>query len=326
MKLLLSTGVALGLAALSLALAAPAAAQPVGELGTLTAGPYSSAQGVMTGNYVAGAKLATTVAYTNTSSVRQDSICITAQVLGNGYAQGLQGFFGPAQSVAPYTGLGTFGLGDVELPGPGSYLVQISAYAYDRSNQKWLNGPTRVYWLFPLAAPLPVELVSFAAAAAADSVTVGWETASERNCDHFEVQRSTNGSTWYPRARIRGHGTTSVHHRYHYTEAQLLMRVYYRLRQVDVDGSEHFSPVVALAPTPVAVDVAKVYPNPARDQAQLSAPVGVVVHFLDEAGRQRRQQTLDATGTLDLRGLPAGSYHLIVGDGSHATRTRLAVF
>ncbi|MGI4866162.1 MAG: T9SS type A sorting domain-containing protein [Janthinobacterium lividum] len=301
-------------------------AQPVGNLGTLQVGPYqSSATGVLTGRYLPSAHLATTIAYTNTSTVRQDSLCFTAQVLGNGYAQGLQGFFGKHQSVAPYVGQATYGLGDVELPGPGSYLVQVSAYAYDRSTQKWLNGPTRVYWLFPLAEPLPVSLVNFAAAAGADSVTVAWETASERNCAYFEVQRSTNGSTWHPRKQVAGHGTSSAAHRYRYTEAQLLVRVYYRLRQVDVDGSEHFSPVVALAAKPVAVAVVA-YPNPAHEQAQLTAPPGVLVRFYDEAGRQRRQQTLDETGTLDLRGLPAGSYHLLIGEGTHPSQTRLAIF
>ncbi|MGI4866113.1 MAG: T9SS type A sorting domain-containing protein [Janthinobacterium lividum] len=300
-------------------------AQPVGSLGTLTVGPYQSdAGGHLTGRYVPGAKLATSIAYTNTSTVRQDSLCFTAQVLGNGYAQGLEGFYGKPRAVAQYTGQDTYGLGNAELPGPGTYLVQVASFVYDRPGQRWLSGPVRIYWLVPLVEPLPVQLVSFAAAAAADSVTVAWETASERNCQYFEVQRSTNGSTWQLRTKVAGHGTSSAAHRYRYTEAQLLMRVYYRLRQVDVDGSEHFSPVVSLAARPVAVAVAA-YPNPAHDQVQLTAPAGVVVRFYDEGGRQRRQQVLDATSTLDLHGLPPGSYHLLVGEGSSATRTRLVV-
>lgn len=311
---------------LTLASFYPVLAQPVGALGTLQVGTYTSnAQGVLTGRYVRGAKLATVVSYTNTSSQRQDSLVFTAQVLGNGYAQGLEGFFGKLQAVPQYTGRATFGLGDVELPGPGSYLVQVSAFAYDRSTQKWVSGPTSIYWLFPLADPLPVGLVSFSAAAAADSVTLAWETASETNCKGFEVQRSTNGSTWVPRRFVAGHNTATSRHRYYYTERQLQLRTYYRLRQVDYDGSEHFSPVVVLAPTPVAVAVAQVYPNPARDQAQLTAPAGVLVRFFDEAGRERRQQTLDDTNTLNLRGLPPGSYHLTVGEGPHAPRTRLVV-
>ncbi|RYY14235.1 MAG: T9SS type A sorting domain-containing protein [Cytophagaceae bacterium] len=319
--LLLAAGLC-GLAAL----AAPAQAQSVGSLGTLTAGPYqSSATGTLTGPYQAGANLPCTIAYTNTSTAPQDSLCFTAQVLGNGYVQGLQGFFGKSQAVAQYTGQASFGLGDITLPGPGSYLVQVAGFAYDRPSQKWVNGPVRVYWLFPLAQPLPVELIRFAVAAAADTVTVAWETASERNCAYFEVQRSTNGSSWHPRKQVAGHGTSAAKHLYRYNEAQLLVRVYYRLRQVDVDGQEHFSPVVALAPKPVAVAVVA-YPNPARDVAQLTAPAGVLVRFYDEAGRQRRQQTLDESGTLDVRGLPAGSYHLLVGEGASATRTRLAIF
>lgn len=313
------------LALLLLAVTA-ATAQPVGSLGTLTVGPYQSdAQSELRGRYVPGAKLATSITYTNTSTVRQDSLCFTAQVLGNGYAQFLEGFYGKLRAVAQYTGQDNFGLGNVELPGPGEYLVQVASFAYDRPAKKWVSGPVRIYWLYPQAEPLPVQLVNFAAAAGGDSITVAWETASERNCQYFEVQRSTNGSTWSVRKKVAGHGTSSASHRYRYTEAQLLLRVYYRLRQVDVDGSEHFSPVVALAAKPVAVAVAA-YPNPAHEQVQLTAPPGLVVRFYDEAGRQRRQQTLDATSTLDLHGLPPGSYHLVVGEGSSATRTRLVVF
>ena len=303
-----------------------ALAQPVGSLGTLHVGSYqSSATGTLTGLYVPGAALPTIIAYYNDTPDGQDSLVFTAQVLGNGYVQGLEHFAGRPEAVAAFASR-SYPLGVIPLPGPGSYLVQVAAFTFDRQTQKWTNGPVRVYWLFPLANPLPVELVSFAAAAAKDSVTVGWETASEVSCDYFELQRSTNGTTWYPRTRPAGHGTTASTHRYRYTEAQLLVRVYYRLRQVDSGGAERFSPVVVLAPKPLAVAIAPVYPNPAHEQAQLTAPSGVLVRFYDSAGRQRRQQTLDDTGTLDLRGLPAGSYHLVVGDGPHPTRTRLIVF
>lgn len=305
----------------------PAHAQPTGTLGTLTVGPYqSSAQGVLTGTYQPGAKLATTQHYTNASSALQDSLAFTAQVLGNGYAQSLQGFFSRLQGLGP-GGDRTYALGDIELPGPGSYLVQVSAFTYERTTQKWVSGPVRIYWLFPLATPLPVGLVSFRAAAAADSITLAWETASETNCAGFEVQRSLSGVTWYPRGYVAGHGTTSAAHHYRYSEGQSPLRMYYRLRQLDHDGTESFSPVVVLAPTPLAAAQATVHPNPAHDQAQLSAPAGVLVRFYDANGRLRRQQTLDATGTLELTGLPAGTYQLLVSEAGqpHPRRTRLVV-
>jgi hypothetical protein len=319
----------LAAAALTLALTAPAYAQTqaTGTLGTLTASPFeSNAQNLLTGPYQAEQELPTRVAYTNNTVTPQDSLCFTAQVLGNGYAQGLEGFFGRPTALAPGA-QASYPLGDITLPGPGSYLVQVSAFIYDRPTQKWSSGPTKIYWLFPLKAnPLPVGLVSFTAGAAVDSVTLSWETATETNCKGFEVQRSINGTSWSVRGFVAGHGTTLATQRYRYTEGQLPLRTYYRLRQVDLDGQEHFSPVVALSPTPVAATVAQVYPNPAAGQAQLSAGfAGAPVRFYDEAGRQRRQQTLDATNTLDLHGLPGGTYYLMIGEGPRATRTRLVV-
>ena len=52
----------------------------------------------------------------------------------------------------------------------------------------------------------------------------------------------------------------------------------------------------------------------------------IIFLMVKQINRLRRQQTLDETGMLDLHGLPAGSYHLVVGDGPKATRTRLAIF
>lgn len=116
-----------------------------------------------------------------------------------------------------------------------------------------------------VATPLPVTLTSFDAKAAGVDANLSWATASEANNDYFGVERSFDGVTFSQIGRINGHGTTTTTSSYTYIDAgvgnQTVGTVYYRLRQVDLDGTATYSPVrtVAFASGAAAL---KLYPNP----------------------------------------------------------------
>jgi hypothetical protein len=114
--------------------------------------------------------------------------------------------------------------------------------------------------------PLPVKLTSFAATAAPNrSVQLAWNTASENNNDYFEVQHSVDGNTFTALGRVAGHHTTMQALAYSFVDAtpSAAATHYYRLRQVDLDGTSTFSSVqtVALAPGSSAA-LLVVAPNP----------------------------------------------------------------
>jgi hypothetical protein len=245
------------------------------------------------------------------------------QIFGPGYVQSLSGFFGQMQGLSPHGGQNDYVLGAVNLPGPGSYLVQTAAYIYDRATKDWVSGPVRSYWLFPVS-PLPVELINFTATTipASDSVALHWQTASERKCFGFWTEHSKDARAWLPGIFVGGHGNAATTQSYQAREKMLAGRTYYRLRQVDTDGTQHYSPVVVLVALVPAAGMV-VYPNPAHDQAYVMDSAGAPAKLYDDLGRLSRQQLLDATGLLDLRGLPAGNYQVVVGEGSTVKRTRL---
>jgi hypothetical protein len=114
--------------------------------------------------------------------------------------------------------------------------------------------------------PLPVKLTSFAATAAPNrSVQLAWNTASEINNDYFEVQHSIDGNTFTALGQVAGHHTTMQASAYSFVDAtpSAAATHYYRLRQVDLDGTSTFSAVqtVALAPGSSAAQLV-VAPNP----------------------------------------------------------------
>lgn len=94
-----------------------------------------------------------------------------------------------------------------------------------------------------------------------------WETRSERNNDYFEIERSQDGgNTFLPITRLPGAGDSREPTRYYFQDRALPApsELYYRLKQVDMDGNFSYSNVsiVRMQTAPMMLTV---FPNPARD-------------------------------------------------------------
>ena len=134
-------------------------------------------------------------------------------------------------------------------------------------------------------SPLPVELTSFTAAREGASVLLRWSTATETNNYGFDVQRSGDARTWSTLAFIEGAGTSSAPKQYQYRDTpyydgQPAGTLWYRLRQVDRDGSATFSkPVLLTAASPASAALLEVFPNPVT-----SSSTAAISYTLPEAG------------------------------------------
>ena len=117
---------------------------------------------------------------------------------------------------------------------------------------------------------LPVELVSFTGEAILGQSHLNWRTASERNNDHFRLLRSSDLDSWEEIARIPGAGNSQTERDYSAVDGTPVTGInYYVLVQVDVDGAETRSPVVAVRH--LANELHLIGPNP--------APVGMPIRF-----------------------------------------------
>lgn len=84
---------------------------------------------------------------------------------------------------------------------------------------------------------LPVKFIGFTLTLHKSNVLVEWATAEEMNSSYYEVQRSENGTDWNTIANIAAAGNTTLTHSYSYTDKNVTAKlVYYRIRQVDIDG------------------------------------------------------------------------------------------
>lgn len=172
-----------------------------------------------------------------------------------------------------------------------------------------------------IVAPLPVELTRFEVAAQRQDAVLTWATASEKNNDHFVVERSVNGRDFTAIGTVRGQGNSTRSVDYRFTDAGAghlaSGQMYYRLQQVDTDGTPTYSPVRAVAFAASVKAMAALYPNPSQDEATIDlsglAQGTYTVTVLDLAGRVLRTQQLGALASpLDLKGLSMGAYIVLV--------------
>jgi hypothetical protein len=128
---------------------------------------------------------------------------------------------------------------------------------------------------------LPVELTAFDAALDGAAALLMWQTASETNNSGFEIQhRPTGTDAWTALDWVDGAGTTLEAQSYSYRAEGLAPGRYtFRLRQVDLDGSDEFSPIVELTvPISGTALLSAASPNPFGERTALTLTVAHSQH------------------------------------------------
>ncbi len=162
---------------------------------------------------------------------------------------------------------------------------------------------------------LPVELAYFKAQHTdRKTVDLHWTTLSETNNSHFEVERSATGKDFIQVGKVAGSGTVVERRDYHFEDKQPQQGInYYRLRQVDWDGTFSYSEIQAVHFTAPKTTIIRVFPNPAREvlSYQLEGIEQLKrIQLFNNSGKLLRETNL-IDGQFSLQGLPDGSYFLI---------------
>ena len=202
-----------------------------------------------------------------------------------------------------------------------------------------LASNTQVYYgfaedvpLISLAAPLPVALTTFGAKWNNGAADLNWATASEKNSSHFVVERAASAEAAFTAVgQVAAAGNNNQVRTYKLRDAEAGMQgadiLYYRLRQVDADGSTALSPVVALTVGKLAgAPQLQVYPNPAAEAEAvlLRCPnlpaTGGVVQAYSQLGQLVAQVAVTAANApLQMPALTPGFYHVVLRDAGGQT-------
>lgn len=126
--------------------------------------------------------------------------------------------------------------------------------------------------------PLPVTLVSFSGKAVEKAIDLKWVTTEEVNASHFEIQRGGDAKTFATIGKVDAKGDSKALVDYQFTDqAPLPGTNYYRLKQIDRDGSYAFSKTISVLSD--SGHRISVYPNPVTDVLRIES--GTELHSLE---------------------------------------------
>lgn len=163
-----------------------------------------------------------------------------------------------------------------------------------------------------LNSPLPVVLTSFNAECKQEGAHLVWSTAMEQNSHVFIVEKSKDGFSWNEVGVIDAKGT-AANYKFNDKEAGT---AYYRLKQVDVDGTFTYSKIIR-SDCEIKKITVMLYPNPASEYTELvfnsDKAFNTTIHVITNNGQVVKQlQTPVQQGhnkiRVNLPGLSSGTY------------------
>ncbi len=137
---------------------------------------------------------------------------------------------------------------------------------------------------------LPVSLTSFTGEKVINGIRLNWKTASELNNDHFDILRSTEGQTFSTLTSTAGKGTSNQVNTYSYLDNAPEAGInYYKLKQVDKDGTATISDIVVAVDGSLATEgafSANIINNTLNAQFDVSAKGTASISVTDLSGRK----------------------------------------
>ena len=161
---------------------------------------------------------------------------------------------------------------------------------------------------------MPVLFTKFEAGCTNNGALVSWSTGSEFNSNYFELQRSINGNDWTSVATIKAANSSTGR-----TYQLLDMNggsVYYRIKQVDLDGHCIYTSIIRTNCVRTSIDMV-IYPVPARDMLNvvIRSDKSLKTQLLLVDGTGKIVRKIDAalfngsnTFLVNLKGLAGGEY------------------
>jgi hypothetical protein len=201
--------------------------------------------------------------------------------------------------------------------------------------------PTSSQWLtyvYPLTdVNVPVELTAFNASVILNEIQLNWRTETELNNFGFEVERSTDGKTFAMIGFVKGNGTTTSPVNYTYKDIPVINgTIYYRLRQVDLDGRAVYSGVIeVLYERPYSFSMDQNYPNPFNPKTSITfeiakaSPVSLKIYDMtgqeiavlaDEVKQPGRYEV-----NFDASGIASGVYFYRLSAGEFTSVKKMCI-
>lgn len=236
--------------------------------------------------------------------MREASPANTSPVDNKKYIQ--NSFFGAGEEL----GTGNFVLYDGEddnivvtglKPGTEYYFSIFEYNAFSGGNIINYLRPSTANAMATTLGVVPVQWLSFTGSLHQNVVKLKWETAFEQHNSHFLIEKSLNGLNFSPAGKVLSKGNSVTKQSYWFDELVTdpafmnASQLFYRIRQVDLDGSSTWSPVIKLQMQ--EQDLVSVYPNPVKKGSlpgvYIKDAKNMKVRIYNATGQMLAEQTLN---------------------------------
>jgi hypothetical protein len=176
---------------------------------------------------------------------------------------------------------------------------------------------------------IPVELMSFKGTATTNGNKLTWVTASEKDNKSFEIERSTDNRNFVKIGEMKGAGYSQTRQTYNFVDESPAAVSYYRLKQVDYDGTATYSSIVSIVksgknasfkayPTIVNSGVLNLEYKNLGETGQVS-----VINLLGRTVLTQKLSDTEGVQTLNLSHLPNGFYIVRLNAGKTQLMQRI---
>ena len=187
---------------------------------------------------------------------------------------------------------------------------------------------------------VPVEMITFTASVRNSQVQLLWSTASELNNRGFEIERSVNDASNFTSVGfVDGKGNSTEINYYSFNDNPQVSganQIYYRLKQIDFDGTSTYSNIVNVSyDVPAEFVLNQNYPNPFNPATTISYFVPkegfVSLKVYDFLGREVKTlvNEMKSTGSYELSfdatNLPSGTYFCIMSADGFSKTTKMVL-
>ena len=159
---------------------------------------------------------------------------------------------------------------------------------------------------------LPLSFLNFSGAIKDNDANLIWQTQNEISTSHFAIEKSFDGVSFEKIGEVKSFSNSTTINSYSFIDKGLTNKsiLYYRLKQIDIDGKFNYSKILALKSINQTNNAINIYPNPSKNILRINATDNNIKTYKIVNSLGIAISCLNFNSQVDIANLPIGIYYI----------------